>query len=448
MKIKSIFTTAAALSVLCTSFVSGCAGASEEAESSVKETIHTTVFAQETEITDNEKETKASTEKESNNENTTEPPVTASDQDNTSEDNDPSKDRQEEKVNDKKLSEASLEKLAMMSIEEKVAQMFAVMPEAISYSSPVTRGEELQEGINEYPLGGILLMGPNIISQEQIKELIENVQAYSEDRIGLPMFTFVDEEGGSVRRVSGKVEGISALKSAAEMAAEGDDIYQTGKRAGSYLSDLGFNVDFAPVADVVSEDSSLVIEDRSFGNDPYKVAECVTDFAKGLKEEGVMSTFKHFPGHGPTATDTHNDSAYIYKSVEELEAWDLIPFQAAIDEDAEFIMISHAAVNALDSDGTPATLSKAVITGLLKDRMGYEGIVVTDALNMGAIADHYSAPEAALMAVEAGADILLEPSDFAIAYNAVLEAVKSGEISETRVDESVGKIIGLKERIR
>ena len=111
-------------------------------------------------------------------------------------------------------------------------------------------------------------------------------------------------------------------------------------------------------------------------------------------------------------------------------------------------MISHAAVNALDSDGTPATLSKAVITGLLKERMGYEGIVVTDALNMGAIADHYSASEAALMAVEAGADILLEPSDFAIAYNAVLDAVKSGEISETRIDESVGKIIGLKERIR
>ena len=149
MKIKSIFTTAAALSVLCTSFVSGCAGASEEAESSDKETIQTTVFAPETENTDKEKGTKASTEKESNNENTTEPPVTASDQDNTSEDNDPSKDRQEEKVNDKKLSEASLEKLAVMSIEEKVAQMFAVMPEAISYSSPVTRGEELQEGINK-----------------------------------------------------------------------------------------------------------------------------------------------------------------------------------------------------------------------------------------------------------------------------------------------------------
>jgi len=355
--------------------------------------------------------------------------------------------KQEETHESKDLSSFAETKLAEMSLEEKVAQMFAVMPEAISYSSPVTRGEELQEGINEYPLGGILFMGPNIISQEQIKELIENVQTYSEDRIGLPMFTFVDEEGGSVRRVSGKVEGISALKSAAEMAAEGDDIYQTGKRAGSYLSDLGFNVDFAPVADVVSEDSSLVIEDRSFGSDPYKVAECVTDFAKGLKEEGVMSTFKHFPGHGPTATDTHNDSAYIYKSVEELEAWDLIPFQAAIDEDAEFIMISHAAVNALDSDGTPATLSKAVITGLLKDRMGYEGIVVTDALNMGAIADHYSASEAALMAVEAGADILLEPSDFAVAYNAVLEAVKSGEISETRIDESVGKILGVKEKL-
>ena len=114
------------------------------------------------------------------------------------------------------------------------------------------------------------------------------MQTYSEDRIGLPMFTFVDEEGGSVRRVSGKVEGISALKSAAEMAAEGDDIYQTGKRAGSYLSDLGFNVDFAPVADVVSEDSSLVIEDRSFGNDPYKVAECVTDMV--LRQQTRITT--------------------------------------------------------------------------------------------------------------------------------------------------------------
>ena len=419
------------LSLILPLAIAGCSDVGKErkeeaVETTTIETVETSSLQPETKSTEKEIVTKASETEEISQETQ----------------------KQEETHESKEPSSFAETKLAEMSLEEKVAQMFAVMPEAISYSSPVTRGEELQEGINEYPLGGILFMGPNIISQEQIKELIENVQTYSEDRIGLPMFTFVDEEGGSVRRVSGKVEGISALKSAAEMAAEGDDIYQTGKRAGSYLSDLGFNVDFAPVADVVSEDSSLVIEDRSFGSDPYKVAECVTDFAKGLKEQGVMSTFKHFPGHGPTATDTHNDSAYIYKSVEELEAWDLIPFQAAIDEDAEFIMISHAAVNALDSDGTPATLSKAVITGLLKDRMGYEGIVVTDALNMGAIADHYSASEAALMAVEAGADILLEPSDFATAYNAVLEAVKSGEISETRVDESVGKIIGLKERIR
>lgn len=346
---------------------------------------------------------------------------------------------QEEKKN-KEIED----KISSMTMEEKVAQMFAVMPEAISDASPVTEGYELKEGLYEYPLGGILLMGPNIINEDQTRGLIRDIQTYSKDRIGIPLFTFVDEEGGTVKRVSGTIEGVPYLKSAEEMTADGDDIYTVGKTVGSYLSDLGFNVDFAPVADVVSETSAGVINGRSFSSDPKVVAKAVTDFAKGLESEHVYGTFKHFPGHGPTRSDTHNGSAYVDKSLEELESWDLVPFQAAIDNGAKFIMISHHSVNAIDPEGTPATLSKKVITDLLKNKMGYDGIVVSDALNMGAIADYYGAGEAALMAVDAGADILLEPADFYTAYNAVVNAVESGDIKEERIDESVRKILEVK----
>ena len=345
---------------------------------------------------------------------------------------------------DGKTDRLIAEKLSDMSIEEKLAQMFAVMPEAISDASPVTDGYELKDGLYEYPLGGILLMGQNIVSEDQTRSLIRDIQSYSEDRIGVPLFTFVDEEGGPVRRVSGRIDGIPYLKSAQEMTEDGDDIYTVGKTVGAYLSDMGFNVDFAPVADVVSESSAGVINGRSFSSDPQVVAKAVTDFAKGLESEKVYGTFKHFPGHGPTRSDTHNGSAYVDKTIDELESWDLVPFQAAIDSGAKFIMISHHTVNSIDPEGTPATLSKAVITDLLKNKMGYDGIVVTDALNMGAITDHYSPAEAALMAVKAGADIILEPSDFTSAYDAVLNAVESGEISEARIDESVGKILELK----
>lgn len=336
------------------------------------------------------------------------------------------------------------EKLASMTTEEKVAQMFVVMPEAISDASPVTEGYELKEGLYEYPLGGILLMGQNIINKSQTKELIKDVQMYSEDRIGIPLLMCVDEEGGPVKRVSGTIEGVPELKSAEEMFADGDDIYTVGKTVGGYLSELGFNVDFAPVADVVSASSAGVINGRSFSDQPKEVAKAVKDFANGLESENVYATFKHFPGHGPTRSDTHNGSAYVDKSMDELESWDLVPFQEAIDGGAKFIMISHHTVNVIDPDGTPATLSKTVITDLLKKKMGYEGIVVSDALNMGAISDYYGSDEAALMAVDAGADILLEPSDFYTAYDAVVNAVENGKIKEERIDESVRKILEVK----
>lgn len=425
IKRNGIFTATVALS-LCATFAWGCSGDTQTTVETTQENA-TTTDAASAEAVIPETETTVSGESTTAAEN-----ITATQKDETTE------------TTVSEADQAIEDKLTSMTIEEKVAQMFAVMPETVSDASPVTSGYELKEGLYEYPLGGILFMKQNIVSSEQTKEMINNVQAYSEDRIGLPLFVFVDEEGGTVRRVSGNLEGIPYLKGAEEMYADGDDIYQTGKMVGAYLSDLGFNVDFAPVADVVSDLSADVINGRSFSSDPEAVAKAVTDFAAGLESEGVYGTFKHFPGHGPTTTDTHKGSAYVGKTLKELEEWDLIPFQRAVDNGAKFIMISHHCVNATDPDGTPATLSKAVITDLLRDKMGYKGIVVSDALNMGAIADYYTPAEAALMAVNAGADILLEPKDFYSAYDAVLAAVQNGDISEDRIDESVRRILGVK----
>lgn len=350
-----------------------------------------------------------------------------------------------EKTVDEKVTEC----LESMELEEKVAQLFIVLPEALVQDvGCVTKaGEVTREAINEIPVGGFVYMEKNLQSEEQVKEMLMNVQDYSMDRINLPMFLCVDEEGGSVARIGGSGKFDVPMISDMYIIGKNEDTseaYNVGVKIGTYLSELGFNVDFAPVADVLSNSENTVVKERSFGSDSILVAEMALAVANSLKSQGVNGTFKHFPGHGATSGDTHKGYAYTKKTLAELEKCELVPFHVGIENNIPFIMVGHISLPNVLGDSSPATLSKYIVTELLRKQMGYTGIIITDAMNMGAIVQSYTSEEAAVKAIQAGVDIILMPENFHEAYYGIMEAVNDGTISEERIDESVRRILYLK----
>ena len=220
--------------------------------------------------------------------------------------------------------------------------------------------------------------------------------------------------------------------------------YDVGKNLASYLKELGFNIDFAPDADVITNSGNTVIGNRSFGEDPRLVGAMASQVVKGLQDNGVSACLKHFPGHGGTVEDSHEGRAYTDKTLEEMEAEELVPFQEGIKAEPDFIMAGHISIPKSLGDDTPASLSEQVLTGLLRDKYGYDGLIITDALNMKAVSGVYSPAEASVKALLAGADMLLMPDDFRAAYHGVLDAVEEGNLSEARIDASVERILRLK----
>lgn len=328
-----------------------------------------------------------------------------------------------------------------MSIENKVAGLFMVTPEAITGVKTATQaGDGTQEALNQYAVGGLIYFGQNILDKEQITTMLANTASMS----NYPIFLAVDEEGGDVSRVANSKVEVTKVEDMAAIGAGGDASLaaDAGATIGSYLGEIGFNVDFAPVADVAGEGSAL--GNRSFGSDPQVVGEMVTNVVSGIEGTGVSACLKHFPGLGSTSEDTHEGRVEIAKSLDEMRASDFVPFSAGIEAGADFVMVSHATAPALDEDNVPSSLSKKVITDTLRGELGFEGVVITDALDMTAITEYYTPEEAAVMALEAGADMLLMPEDFEKAYNAVLAAVQDGTISEERIDESLDRIYRVK----
>ncbi len=335
-----------------------------------------------------------------------------------------------------------------MSLEEKVAQLFLVQPEAIvDIGTATAAGDATKQAINKTPVGGFVYFSDNLQSEQQVQDMLRNVQKYSEDRIGLPAFLSVDEEGGTVARVAstGRFD-VTDVGDMAKIGASGDvqQARQAGETIGSYLSELGFNLDFAPDADVLTNPDNTVVKKRSFGSDPRVVSDMSFAVAQGLAQHQVYSVYKHFPGHGATAGDTHQGYAYTDKTLDELKQSELIPFENAIQNNAAFIMAAHISAPRVTGDDTPASLSKTMITDILRGQMGYDGIVVTDAMNMGAVTEQYTSAQAAVKALQAGADLVLMPEDFQEAYQGVLDAVKDGTLTEQRINESVTRIVKVK----
>ena len=335
-----------------------------------------------------------------------------------------------------------MDMIAKMSMREKVGQLFIVEPEEmIGNQQAEVVGAIPKEALEQYPVGGIIYFAHNLISKEQIKNMIQISQSYSK----IPLFISIDEEGGRVARVSKLLE-IPEVPSMKEIGESKDSkkAYEVGQIIGTYLKELGFNLNFAPIADIITNAENQVIGDRSFGEDVDLVSEMVAEVVKGLQEQDISATLKHFPGHGDTKEDSHLGYAYSYRTLEELREAELIPFQRGIDEGVDFVMTGHISLPSILKDDTPASLSKEITTALLREELGFEGVIVTDALNMGAIQNHYTAKEAAVAALEAGADIILMPADFKEAFDGVMEAVESGAISEERIEESVRRILEAK----
>lgn len=345
--------------------------------------------------------------------------------------------------------EAKVEEILQgLTLEEKVAQMFVVLPEALTGERRVTgAGEATKAAFDRLPVGGIIYMKENLTSPDQTERMLSGTQTYSMERLGVPAFLAVDEEGGTVARVGGRdAFGTPTIENMAEVGAPGDlkRAREVGATIGGYLSRLGFNLDFAPDADVWSNPENEVVRYRSFGSEPDLVADMSMEVLYGLHENGIYGSLKHFPGHGATEGDTHAGYAYTNKTLEELRECELIPFQRGIDEGVEFIMVGHISLPNAAGNDMPASLSRELVTDLLRKEMGYEGIVITDALNMGAISQNYSSQEAAVLAVEAGVDILLMPGDLDDAYQGLLSAVEEGSISRERIDESLRRILKVK----
>lgn len=345
-----------------------------------------------------------------------------------------------------KSADPAENRLLHMTLHEKVCQLFMPAPESLtgSYSSVTQSGTAMKNALNKYPVGGIIYFAPNLVTRSQTTTMISNAQKYSKSSCGAGLLIAVDEEGGSVARCADKL-GTHRFNNMAYYGAAGDTsvVKNIGRTIGEDISQFGFNVDFAPVADVDLNPGNELGE-RIFSSNPQVVAEMTAAFTDGIQDTGVSATLKHFPGLGAASGNTHYDgSVYITRTINQLRSNEFKAFKGGIDEGADFVMVGHQKVSCA-GDNMPADLSKTVITGWLRGELGFNGLVVTDSQSMATITNNYSSGEAALASINAGADVILMPNNLPNAVSTVESAVKNGALSEERIDESVMRILRLK----
>lgn len=333
--------------------------------------------------------------------------------------------------------------LASMTEDEKLWQLFFVTPEAITNVNTATvAGEATKNALAQYPVGGIVYFAKNLEDRAQAAALLANTQSYAK----IPLFLGVDEEGGTVSRI-GANEALGGTK-VADMRSFGQSadpaqVYAAGQTLAANLTGLGFNLDFAPDCDVVSGVDS-VIGSRSFGSDPELCASLAGVIVKSLRAEGVVSCLKHFPGYGSAVTDDHYGTSVLEKTEAELESCDFLPFAAGIEAGAPFVMVSHLSVPEVVGDETPSDLSSKIVSDLLRNKLGFTGVIITDSHQMASITDHYTSGEAAVKALQAGVDMILMPQDLQAAFDGVKAALAGGTLTQSRIDESVLRILQVK----
>lgn len=345
-----------------------------------------------------------------------------------------------EPTHEEKLAVLVKNTIQGMTLEEKVAGLFIVTPEAITGVDVATKaGEGTKTALEKYPVGGLIYFAKNIKNEEQFREMVDNTRNYSK----YDLFLTVDEEGGSVSRLANA--GVATKTSSPAKIGEAGDYEaakQMGVTLGGNLTKFGMNLDLAPVADVKSDKKSF-IGDRSFGADAQVVGDMASAVAQGLKEVGVSSCVKHFPGVGSTAQDPHKGIATTDLTEEQFRNGEFLSFGKVIDSGVTMVMISNMAAPGLTGNNEPCVFSEKLIDMLRAD-LKFNGIVISDAMSMGAVSEYYGADEAAIMAIKAGCDMILMPEDFEKAYESVIQAVVNGTISEERINDSLTRIFSVK----
>lgn len=325
-----------------------------------------------------------------------------------------------------------------MNLKEKVGQLFMC---GFYGHEP---SEQIIKLINDYKIGGVIYFSRNIESTEQVFNLSNKLQSYSKT----PLFIGIDQEGGIVARIT---EGVTNAPGNMAVAA-GSTVKDAEKLAlivGEELRALGINMNYAPCIDVNNNPKNPVIGVRSYGEDPKRVADYGVASVKGYQTANVVPVVKHFPGHGDTDVDSHLGLPVVKHDMDRLERVELYPFKKAIENDADAVMVSHVAFTTVEDEKTPATLSKNVITGLLRNKLKFNGVVMTDCMEMKAVKDNFPMAEAAIRALEAGNDIVLISHTYELqkeAIEGVIKAVKEGRLSEQRINESVNRVLLLKEK--
>lgn len=319
--------------------------------------------------------------------------------------------------------------MSTMSLEDKVAQLFIIRPEARNH--------------NAQP-GGYCLFASNIESPHQLDSLTKALKAGKYAPV-----LCIDEEGGRVARIGGNtLFNTKRFRNVALESPKGEaHIQQMGSAIGQYLRRYNFDIDFAPVADVNTNPDNPVIGERAFSNDPATVSIMSQAFLRGLQKHRIAGCLKHYPGHGDTSTDSHTGTASTDKTWEEMLGCELLPFITGIRHNVPLIMVGHVTAPKVDTTNTASSLSHTLVTEKLKGELGYKGVIISDSLGMGAVSTDNTSAQVAVKAFLAGIDILLMPENFAAAYNGVLKAVKDGTIPQQRLDESIFKILMLKKQL-
>ncbi len=348
------------------------------------------------------------------------------------------------------------EQLKKMTLREKVGQLFYVRLESLDPSIEWTTYDDLAQlkilevtenmkKINkQYPVGGIILYAWNIQDETQLAQIISQVRALN----GNPLLC-IDEEGGRVSRIANNPNfNVKKYESMESIGNTGDpqNAYECGNTIGTYLKRYGFDIDFAPVADVNTNPENVIIGPRAFSSDPAVAAPMVTSYLQGLKDAGITGCIKHFPGHGDTKADTHFGYAQTLKTWDEMKTCEMVTFKAGIEWGCQLIMTAHIGAPKVTGSDIPSTMSPIILQDKLRGELGYQNIIITDGMEMGAITQQYTSAEAAVGSIQAGVDIVLGPRYFTEAFDAVMAAVKNGTISEDRINQSVRRILKLKKK--
>ena len=333
--------------------------------------------------------------------------------------------------------------LEQMTLREKIGQMF------VTGFPSTTLSSELEEVIDQYKVGNIILFSHNIADKVQLGNLVSELQQWFVSHTGIPGFITIDQEGGRVTRMPSDATNVAGAMAIASTGRP-EHAYTAGRITARELKALGINFNLAPVMDINNNPLNPVINVRSYGDSAEVVQEYGIAMMKGLLDGGVMSSLKHFPGHGDTNVDSHIGLPTIDKSLEELEALELRPFVEAIKQGAKAIMSAHILFPQIEKSGVPGTMSYTIITELLKEKLGFKGLVVSDCLEMDAIKRFYGTAQGALGAVKAGVDLVFishSPSVVKDAIELIEAAIASGELEEAVIDRAVSKILAYKAEV-